>query len=118
MEAMRGRVLDYVEQHFSSPNLDSLHIRHEFRISRAHLYRLFPEYGGIQRYIQNRRTDAAFHELYMHPSQNFAKLESKCGFADEKHFRREFLKRFEIAPEEVASEHTPPTGSKGRHACP
>lgn len=101
LDMLRHRILAYIEDHLTEVELDATHIRRAFRISRAHLYRLFPEYGGIQRYIRTLRLDFALRTLCEDPEQRIAWVAEQSGFTNERQFQRAFLKRFEMTPSEL-----------------
>jgi AraC-like DNA-binding protein len=101
LDILRRRILSYIEDHLTDVDLDATHIRRAFRISRSHLYRLFPEYGGIQRYIRTLRLDFALRTLCEDPDQRIAWVAEQSGFTNERQFQRAFLKRFEMTPSEL-----------------
>jgi AraC-like DNA-binding protein len=105
LDMLRCRILDYIEKHLTEVDLDATRIRQVFRISRAHLYRLFPGYGGIQRYIRTRRLDFAFRSLRETPSRRISWVAEHSGFTNERQFQRAFLKRFEMTPRELRQKH-------------
>lgn len=97
-DMLRHRILVYIDERIADPALDADVVRRAFRISRAHLYRLFPDYGGIKRYIRNKRLDAAFKDLCADPNQRIATIVERHGFSSERQFQRAFHERFEMAP--------------------
>ena len=98
LDILCKRILAYIEDHLTEADLDATRIQRAFRISRAHLYRLFPEYGGIQRHIRTLRLDFAFRTLCEDPGQQIAWVAEQSGFTSERQFQRAFLKRFEMTP--------------------
>jgi AraC-like DNA-binding protein len=101
LDNLRRRILAYIDDHLTEIDLDATHIRREFRISRAHLYRLFPEYGGIQRHIRTLRLDLAFRALCENPDQRISWVAERSGFTSDRQFQRAFLRRFEMTPSEL-----------------
>jgi AraC-like DNA-binding protein len=75
----------------------------DFGMSRAALYRLFGPFGGIARYVQDRRLAHAFRLLaaaaQMH--RRVADIAFDCGFASEAHFSRAFRRAFGVSPRDV-----------------
>jgi len=98
---LQNRILAYIDEHLTEASLDATRVRRAFRISRAHLYRLFPDYGGVQRYIRNRRLDGAFRDLCENPEQRISQVIERNGFASERQFQRAFMERFEMTPSEL-----------------
>lgn len=105
VDMLRHHIVAYIEDHLTEANLDADRIRHAFQISRAHLYRLFPEYGGIQRHICSRRLDFALRMLREQPYLRISRIAKCSGFANERQFQRAFLKRFEVTPSEMRRMH-------------
>jgi AraC-like DNA-binding protein len=105
VDRLRHHIVAYIEDHLTEANLDADRIRHTFQISRAHLYRLFPEYGGIQRHICSRRLDLALRMLREQPYLRISWVAKCSGFASERQFQRAFLKRFEMTPSEMRRMH-------------
>jgi AraC-like DNA-binding protein len=102
-DMLRQRILAYIDEHITDTSLDADMVRRAFRISRAHLYRLFPDYGGIKRYIRNKRLDAAFSDLTSDPYQRIGAIVERHGFTSERQFQRTFHERFEMAPSDLRS---------------
>ena len=100
-DTLRQRILSYIDERISDIELDADAVRRAFRISRAHLYRLFPDYGGIKRYIRNKRLDAAFNDLSSDPYQRIGAIVDRHGFTSERQFQRAFHERYEMAPTDL-----------------
>jgi len=86
-----------------------------FNISRASLYRLFDQFGGVSAYIQNRRLSHIFSAL-MSPLQNHRAVSDigrEWGFSSETHLSRAFRKAFGMSPREARSvmQYAPPAKS-------
>ncbi|MOA52269.1 DNA-binding transcriptional activator FeaR [compost metagenome] len=72
-------------------------------MSRAHLYRVFSKLGGIAHVIKTKRLDAAYARivdprLAKHPVSQVA---AHFGFQDMTRFRKAFIARFGVAPDEA-----------------
>jgi AraC-like DNA-binding protein len=69
----------------------------QLEVSRATLYRLFSERGGIMRYVQERRL-LAVQAALSDPleTRRLARLASDLGFKSEAHFSRSFRARFGV----------------------
>jgi AraC-like DNA-binding protein len=90
----------YIDTHLDDPGLGPRRLCEAFGISRASLYRSFPEGGGVRGYITGRRLDRCFGEL-MHGPQKRGRVREVAahwGFFDAKNFNRAFRHRFGIAP--------------------
>ncbi|TCV95857.1 AraC-like DNA-binding protein [Luteibacter rhizovicinus] len=92
------RIKSYIEKNLDDSELDAASIQAVFGLSRATLYRLFDEVGGITRYIRDSRLTAAYNHLQQHPSCNLTWLLYELGFASERQFQRSFRARFGVSP--------------------
>lgn len=114
-QALRARVLAYIDNHLSDPALGPDLLTQRFRVSRAHLYRIFSDLGGVTHTIKTRRLDAAYARLVdarnsMRPVNQAA---ADAGFRDMRRFRKAFLLRFGVTPEDArewGSAVLPPVG--------
>ena len=61
--ALLGSIQSYIEDNLASPLLTVQAIQRRYRLSRATLFRLFQELGGVAAYIQRRRLLACFRAL-------------------------------------------------------
>ncbi|MCK2046341.1 helix-turn-helix domain-containing protein [Chromohalobacter sp. TMW 2.2299] len=71
-------------------------------VSRANLYRLFADEGGVARYIQCRRLAAARRRLE-DPSDlsGIGEIATQHGFNNPAHFSHRFRELFGISPREL-----------------
>ena len=93
----------HIDHHLSDPNLGVDSICAAYRMSRATLYRLFQNHGGVRGYILRRRLMASFKSL---TSLDMAKrgifeLALECGFTSPSHFTTRFREQFGMTPSEV-----------------
>jgi AraC-like DNA-binding protein len=95
-------VRDYIERSLLSPTLSPALLARQFRLSRAQLYRLFPE-GGVAAYIKTRRLQACFLALGAAGSrtETIGQIAFRFGFTSEAHFSRAFRAAFDITPSEA-----------------
>ncbi|MGE8637487.1 MAG: helix-turn-helix domain-containing protein [Achromobacter sp.] len=105
-QALRARVLEYIERHLAQRELSPDLLMKRFRVSRAHLYRVFSELGGIASVIKSKRLDAAYARLVdprlaTHPVSQVA---AHFGFLNMARFRRAFIARFGVAPDEAKAQ--------------
>ncbi|WP_417798832.1 helix-turn-helix domain-containing protein [Terasakiella pusilla] len=100
--ALGKSIKQHIERHLSEPMTPQKLVK-QFRISRSQIYRIFAPYGGVARYIWERRmirsrymlTKSAFNHMTV-GSVGYA-----CGFLSESHFSRTFKSRFGVSPSEV-----------------
>jgi len=102
-DRIRQRMLQFIEDHISDPQLGPELLMRHFQMSRAHLYRFFAEQGGVASVIRNRRLDAAYRMLTNPASgrHTITEVAHEFGFADGGHLTRAFTKRFAVAPSRV-----------------
>ncbi|MBI5130256.1 MAG: helix-turn-helix domain-containing protein [Rhodopseudomonas palustris] len=86
-----------IRDHLASPELSPDWLAAELSVSRASLYRLFENRGGIMRYVQERRL-LAVQAALSDPLENrrLSRLAADLGFKSEAHFSRSFRARFGI----------------------
>jgi len=104
--ALRQRILDFIDYNIKNPDLSPDFILSRFNVSRAHLYRVFTEDGGISSVIRDRRLDGAFLELTRTDvtARTIAEIAYVFGFANTANFSRRFRTRFGLTPSEVRRE--------------
>ncbi|MDR6599300.1 AraC-like DNA-binding protein [Achromobacter deleyi] len=102
-QALRARVLAYIDHHLAQPELGPELLMQRFRVSRAHLYRVFAELGGIAHIIKCKRLDAAYARIVdpRHARHPVGQTAAHFGFRDPARFRKAFIARFGVAPDEA-----------------
>lgn len=103
---LRARILEYIDTNLSEPTLSIDTITHRFRVSRAHLYRMFETEGGVVRAIRERRLLAAYKHLLNVPTTDIARLAERLGFSNTEQFQRAFQYKFEMTPKEAKQERS------------
>ncbi|WP_174991119.1 MULTISPECIES: helix-turn-helix domain-containing protein [Pandoraea] len=106
---LRRGVLDYIDANLTSPELRPELIIEKFRVSRAHLYRIFASDGGVASVIRDRRLDVAYRALVLGGGsldQSITRVAYELAFSGSNHFLRAFRARFGITPSE-AREYAP-----------
>jgi AraC-like DNA-binding protein len=90
----------FIDERLADPDLGPHRLCDALGISRATLYRMFPEEGGVRGYITARRLDRCFDELRQGPAMRgrVRHVAERWGFFDAKSFNRAFRGRFGIAP--------------------
>jgi AraC-like DNA-binding protein len=100
--ARKERVRRIIHQHLRSPQLSPEAICRMAGVSRSQLYRLFERSGGVVRYIQRLRLQAA-HAILSDPTSTsliHVIAEDLC-FQDASSFTRAFRQEFDCAPSSV-----------------
>jgi AraC-like DNA-binding protein len=99
----RRAICDYIDQHLTDEELSPEVLLRVFRMSRATLYRLFEDEGGIAAYILGRRLDRCHAILAASKTgeRGIGELAFNHGFASEAHFSRAFRRRFGIPPRDA-----------------
>ncbi|MDX3882824.1 MAG: helix-turn-helix domain-containing protein [Sphingomonas sp.] len=102
-EGIRRRIARHIDDHIADTTLSPRSIMREFQISRAHLYRLFAEEGGIATLIRDKRLDAAFRFLALERNATLpiADLGYRLGFPNPSRFSKAFRARFAMTPREA-----------------
>jgi len=93
----------HVDDNLADPELGITGLCARFRLSRATLFRLFKEHGGVQSYIQRRRLMACFRALNS-PRQLDRPIYDTAldhGLANPSHLSVLFRQHFGMSPREV-----------------
>ncbi len=96
------RVRQAVHRNLRMPGLCPATLARIVGISRSNLYRMFDGAGGVARYIQAQRLQAA-HETLSDPANalSIAAIAADLCFADASGFSRAFRKEFGVSPTDV-----------------
>lgn len=94
------QIRQYIDQHLSDPDLTVGQIQQVFKLSRAHLYRIFPARDGIATYIRTRRLELAYRALQT-STDRVGQIAFSFGFASESTFRRVFKEAYGVSASEV-----------------
>ena len=100
---LRRRVLEFIEQNLTLPELGPVFLTRRFKVSRAHLYRMFMSDGGVAKIIREKRLDAAYLQL-IHPSnvnKTVTEIAHQYCFSSNSHFLRAFRSYFDATPSDV-----------------
>ena len=97
-----ARVGQHVRTHLTSPSLTPAQIARAAGVSRATLYRLMAPKGGVARYVQQERLDAAWRALLDPLDRRPLWVVARAlGFADGAHFSRLFRARYGVRPSDL-----------------
>lgn len=111
-------VVSYIEEHLDDPDLGVDRLQSAFCVSRATLYRMFSEIGGVARFIRRQRLVAARQSLRRRPDVGITWLLYELGFGSERQFQRAFQAEFGVSPSEwrerckVARDTSPEDGPR------
>lgn len=97
-------IRQYIHQELASKDLGIETIITHFGVSRATLYRLFQEDGGVIKYIRDRRLAKAMSLLTDRGDFGRPRVSAVAyatGFTDEKTFSRAFKRRYGFVPREA-----------------
>ena len=102
-ETLGRRVRLHIEQNLHRESLTPEAIMKELVISRSQLYRQFERYGGVHRYLRQRRLRQCLITICnpLHASERIADIAYDRGFSDEAHFSRIFREAYGMSPREA-----------------
>ena len=117
--ALRERLRHVVRQNMTSPDFGPEALRRLAAMSRSKLYRIFEGTGGVARFIQDERLDAARQRLAdIEDRTSIRTLAGEVGFLEHSTFSRAFKLRYGSSPtefREMASAHHPLDAPGDRH---
>lgn len=93
----------YIDANLGDTELGTERLCHRFRMSRATLFRLFKEHGGVRTYIQQRRLMACFRAISapQNAGRRIYDVGLDYGFATPSHLSTLFRRHFGMSPREV-----------------
>lgn len=102
-ETLARRVRLHIEQNLHRDSLTPETIMKELVISRSQLYRQFERYGGVHRYLRQRRLRQCLITICnpLHAGERIADIAYNRGFSDEAHFSRIFRETYGMSPREA-----------------
>lgn len=111
---LRTRVRCFVEENIAAPDLSVTRIARKMNVSRATLYRLFSEVGGVRKFVTQVRLDTARRMLESGSLQRGHILDVgyRCGFSSPGAFSRAFKTHYGISPGEYCRKHVTKLGGQ------
>ncbi len=100
LKSRRKAALDYIDAHLGNAQLGPDEVAAAASLSRASLYRLLAEEGGIRTVLLKRRLDEALR-LMLEDDKDEHSLKTivrRCGFGGTSQFSRAFRARFGVSP--------------------
>ena len=100
LKSKRKAALDYIDSRLGDPQLGPDEIAEATNLSRASLYRLLAEEGGIRAVLLKRRLDEAIRLMLEDDKDEHSlkKIVKRCGFGGASQFSRAFRARFGVSP--------------------
>jgi AraC-like DNA-binding protein len=115
-DASKQHILEFIESHLVHPDLDTDRLITEFGISRAKLYRIFAEYGGVQHFIRDKRLDAVLRDICEQPKLRISEAAKRHGFSNNRQFQRAFRAKFGVTARDArAGWRSDASGQYRRH---
>ena len=101
----------FIDAHLANEDLSVEQVCKALGASRASVYRLFAEDGGVRNYIFERRLERCHAELQLScPRRGLVgDVGERWGFSDTSHFSRRFRDKYGITPGDLACAPLPPT---------
>jgi AraC-like DNA-binding protein len=100
VKSRKKAALDYIDAHLRNAQLGPAEVANAANVSRASLYRLLAEEGGIRSVLLTRRLDQAMRLMLADSKdeRSLADIAGCCGFGGTTQFIRAFRARFGVAP--------------------
>jgi AraC-like DNA-binding protein len=96
--AMFGMARRYIQDNLHQPDLSPESVFKVSQLSRATLYRLFENEGGLSTYIRNRRLREAADELLRFPHMAVIEIAYGLGFKSASDFNHAFRRAYDMSP--------------------
>jgi AraC-like DNA-binding protein len=97
------QVMQYINANLHDPELGPAKLTEVFGLSRASLYRMFEQEGGVAELIRTRRLTGAAIQLGAPGGRErrISEIAREWGFADDSSFSRAFRSHFGLAPSDA-----------------
>lgn len=99
-DAIARQIHRFIDSNLEDPSLSVTSILGKFGVSRASLYRMFDDHGGVRQFISDRRLNRAVIELAERPlvRGRVSAVAEKWGFSSDANFNRSVRRQFGVAP--------------------
>ncbi|MFH8251898.1 helix-turn-helix domain-containing protein [Microbacterium sp. B2969] len=107
-DALLRRILDFIDDRLSDPDLAPAEIAAAHFISVRHLHAIFSDQGTtVSTVVRTRRLERCYDELVnpQHAHRSITTIALSNGFVDPAHFSRTFRAHFGVPPSAVRAEH-------------
>jgi len=114
-EANKVAMCQFIEIHLDRPELSVALLLKNFGVSRASLFRIFEEFGGVRQYISDRRLMRAVLDISKGERRRgeISVIAEKWGFSSHANFNRAVQRKFGLPPGALVGTHLPVnTGDK------
>ena len=103
-------IRQYIDRNLTSSELSPDTLTQRFRMSRAQLYRAFPDDGGVQAYIRTQRLRRCFQAIATpaHAGRGIGEIALSFGFVSESHFSCVFRQALGLKPSEARAQAAAP----------
>ncbi|MGB9990299.1 helix-turn-helix domain-containing protein [Massilia sp. SM-13] len=95
-----GEARRRIERNVHAPDMQLEQVAAGLPVSRATLYRMFEQEGGLQAYARQRRLRAAADEIVRFPDLAIKDIALGLGFGSASDFTRAFRRAFGLSPQE------------------
>lgn len=92
-----------IDDHLKEAVLNPAWIAAQLGVSRATLYRTFAPYGGVARFIDERRLQRAWLLVSSPAGPPIAEVAKSCGYASKARLNRAFVERLNATPDAIRS---------------
>lgn len=99
-KSLFGQICIFIEQNLSDTSLSAETILRSFGVSRASLYRMFEDHGGVRTYVTRRRVARAVLEIEEDPYTRgrMRQVAERWGFSSQPNFNRTIQRLFGTSP--------------------
>lgn len=106
--AMKDLICQFIEQRLEDPDLGVNTVLKNFGVSRASLYRMFDEKGGVRQYISDRRLFRAVIDIADARKRrgSVSAAAEKWGFSSDPNFNRAVKRKFGVTPGKLVAPTT------------
>lgn len=102
IQAVRARVLAFLDSHYADPGLTSDSIASACGISRSYLYKAFSGKPTVMESLRNRRLEAARGMIMNNiANRSLTQIAYACGFSSSSEFSRQFKAAFSVSPSRI-----------------